>query len=137
MVFDHIGIFVRSLEDGRRHLESFLGIRNWTPAVEDPLQKVVVQFGCDSSNVCYEIVAPFGEGDPVSPVLKTGRNILNHVAYQVDGIEGALQSFRVAGGMPLGEPKPAAAFGGRRIAFVLTPLAMIVELIEKEKTIET
>lgn len=130
MIFDHIGVFVASLPEGRRHLEAFLGVQQWTLPVEDPLQKVVVQFGTDGSGMRYEIVAPWGVGDPVTPVLKTGRNILNHVAYRVVNLEQALSAMRAAGGMPLGEPKPATAFDGRRIVFILTPLRLIVELIE-------
>jgi hypothetical protein len=34
--------------------------------------------------------------------------------------------------MPLGEPRPAVAFGGARVIFFLTPLRMIVELVETE-----
>jgi hypothetical protein len=32
--------------------------------------------------------------------------------------------------VPTGEPKPAIAYGGRRVQFFFTPLHMIVELIE-------
>ncbi|WP_126444185.1 VOC family protein [Sulfuricystis multivorans] len=129
MIFDHIGIFVSSLEEGRRQLWP-LGIRDWTEAVEDRLQKVTVAFGYDDRGLCYEIIAPLGEGGPVTPVLRSGRNILNHVAYRVADLDQTVQDLRSAGSMPLGEAKPAAAFAGRRIVFVLTPLRMILELIE-------
>lgn len=131
MIFDHIGVFVPSLESGRAHLETFLGIKTWHEAVEDPLLKVKVQFGEDTSGIRYEAVAPFGEGDPVTPVLRSGRNILNHVAYRVGDLVGKLAQLREAGGLPLGPPRPAVAFAGKRVAFVLTPLRMVVELIEE------
>jgi len=130
MIFDHIGIFVSALAEGRRHLDLLLGVKHWTEPVEDPQQKVVVQFGVDSSGIRYEIVAPCGNGNPVTQVLTSGRNILNHVAYRVADIDAALSEMRNSGSLPLGEAKPATAFNGNRIAFVLTPLRMIMELIE-------
>lgn len=130
MIFDHIGIFVPSLELGRRHLGDAMYVSEWTAPIEDPIQKVVVQFGLDRSDTRYELVAPFGAGDPVTPVLKSGRNILNHVAYRVHGLDSSLADLRSKGFLPLGEPKPALAFDGRRIVFLLTPLRMMIELIE-------
>jgi methylmalonyl-CoA/ethylmalonyl-CoA epimerase len=111
-------------------LEAFLGVRRWTEPVQDPLHEVSVQFGVDASEVRYEIVAPFGDGSPVTPVLRTARNILNHVAYRVGDIDEVLAEMRRAGAMPLGPPMPATAFGGRRIVFALLPSRMIIELIE-------
>lgn len=69
-------------------------------------------------------------GDPVTPVLRSGRNILNHVAYRCTDLDQTVQKLRLAGCLPLGEAKPAAAFAGRRIIFVLTPCRVIFELIE-------
>ena len=125
-----MGIFVSTVELGRKHLSSFLGVKDWTEEVEDRVQKVIVQFGIDHSGICYEIVAPFGEGNPVDSVLKQRKNILNHVAYLVPNITETVNIFRDQGGIPLDDPKPAAAFDNRNIVFVLLPIGLIVELIE-------
>ncbi|MBV1776292.1 VOC family protein [Burkholderiaceae bacterium DAT-1] len=130
MKFDHIGVFVTSLELGRTHLAAILDIHEWTDPIDDPIQKVSVQFGLDSSGIRFELVAPNGEGNPVTPVLGSGKNILNHVAYTVPDLDKKLAELRAARCMPLGPAQPATAFDGRRIAFVLTPLRMIIELIE-------
>ena len=86
MKFDHIGIFVKSLEIGQKHLTKIFKINNWSQIYYDPVQKVDVQFGYDISNICYELVAPNGENNPVDKVLKDGKNVLNHVAYKVNNI---------------------------------------------------
>lgn len=130
MRFDHIGIFVADLDDGRRWLAALLPVREWTGVYEDPGLKVRVQFGLDASGVRYELVAPFGPGNPVDTVLKTGKGILNHVAYRVPDLEAAAQRLRAEGSVPLGPPAPAVAFGGRRVVFFFTPLRFVIELIE-------
>ena len=87
MKFDHIGIFVPSIAKGRKYLESILHVSNWTEPIDDPIQKVSVQFGKDILGICYEIVAPYGENNPVEALLSQSKNILNHVAYKVDNID--------------------------------------------------
>lgn len=131
MIFDHIGIFVPDLASGRSRMQQFLPIDRWSQPVDDPLLRVSLQFGYEASGIRYEIVAPFGPDDPVTPLLKTGHALLNHVAYRVSDLDAALIRLRQAGGLPVAPPKPALAFGGRRVAFMLTPLRFILELIEE------
>jgi len=133
MIFDHIGIFVKDLEKGRELLTSLLPINEFTGPIEDPGLHVIVQFCTDASGVRYELVAPFGENNPVAGVLKSGRNILNHVAYRVRHLEMECVRLREMGCVPLGKPAPAVAFGGKRVVFYLTPLTFIIELIENDE----
>ncbi len=130
MQFDHLGVFVKTLEQGRAVLESIVPIATASDPCHDPLLKVSVQFLRDTSGIRYEIVAPNGPGNPVDAVLSEQRGILNHVAYSVPDFDAQVARLREARCMPLGEPRPAVAFGGARVIFFLTPLRLIVELIE-------
>ncbi len=130
MIFDHIGLFVGDLDQGRRKLAALLPIAAWSDPIEDAGLKVRIQFATDTSGVRYELVAPFGEGDPVSGVLQSGQAILNHVAYRVADLDAELGRLRAEGALPLGPPSPAVAFGGRRVVFLLTRLRFILELVE-------
>ena len=130
MQFDHIGIFVESLGKGREHLSQMLEIEGWTEETHDDLLKVSVQFGEDASGQRYELVAPRGEGNPVSGSLERRANLLNHVAYRVEDLDVAMALWREAKAIPLGAPKPAKAFDGARVAFFMSPLGFIVELID-------
>lgn len=130
MIFDHIGLFVPDLAVGHRHLTGMLPIVDTTEPIDDPGLKVRVQFCIDTSAIRYELVAPFGEGNPVSGVLESGKNILNHVAYRVADIQIENERLRDEGAVPLGPAQPALAFAGRPVMFLLTPLRFIVELIE-------
>lgn len=131
MKFDHIGIFVHEIAAGDAALSASIPIARRSEVFTDPVIKVKVQFLFDESGICYELVAPFGEGNPVDGVLKTRRNVLNHVAYRTADLDAALADQRAKGAFPLNEPTPAVAFGGKRVVFLMTPLNFIIELIEE------
>jgi methylmalonyl-CoA/ethylmalonyl-CoA epimerase len=128
MQFDHIGVFCKNLEIGKKKLSEILPIVKSSKIFKDPLLKVSVQFLFDNNNICYELVAPNGVGNPVDLVLK--KNTLNHIAYKVSNFNYIIKKYRKLGCMPLSTPKKAVAFHGARVIFFLTPLNIIVELIE-------
>lgn len=133
MIFDHIGLFVHDIDHGRQHLQALLPIVSWTEVIDDPGMNVRVQFGVDRSAIRYELVAPFGDPNPVSGALASGTNILNHIAYQCDNLDSEMEALRRHGSLPIGPAQPAVAFGGRRVAFYLTPLLFVIELVEAEQ----
>ena len=130
MKFDHIGVVVPSLARGREHLNGIFGIQRWTIEFADEINGVYVQFGLDSSELCYEIVAPLGENSPVQRTLAVRDRILNHVAYLVPDLDQSAIQLRANRCLPAGSPNPAIAYGGSRIQFFISPLKFIVELIE-------
>lgn len=130
MKFDHIGVVTRSLEKGRKVLEATVGVHEWTRTWDDPVNGVFIQFGRDASGVCYELLVPNGPDSPVQEALSTRKAILNHVAYLVDDLDAAAARLLDGGCAPAGPPKPAIAYGGKRIQFFVTPLWLIVELVE-------
>lgn len=131
MLFDHIGLVVPDLASGECYCRDVLGLNRFSAAVLDPLQNVWVQFGYDEAGICYELVAPAGENSPVAQVLKTRRNVLNHLAYRVASLVTSAERLRTQRHLPLGPSQPAVAFGGAHVQFFLSPLGHIVELIEE------
>lgn len=130
MQFDHIGVVAASLEDGRAALSGLIEVKRWTREFTDPIQRVHIQFGLDSSGVCYELIAPSENDSPVSKALQKGRHTLNHVAYLVADLALAGERMRAMGSVSTSDPHPAVAYGGKRIQFFVTPLRLLVELIE-------
>ena len=128
--FDHLGIVVGSLEKGRRVLGTTFSIDRWTEAVDDPDNGVQVQFGLGNGGVNYELVVPLSQDSPVFDALKSRKNILNHVAYLVRDLRTAAARMKSAKAFPVTEPTPAVAYGGAPIQFFVTPVGLIVELIE-------
>lgn len=131
MEFDHIGIFVKSLEIGREQLNCIFEIKKWDKPVIDNVQGVKVQFGYDSCGICYELVSPYAKVNPVDNVLKQAKNILNHVAYKVDDINYEIKRLEKSNNILITGPVKAKAFNDKKIAFLYTPLRFIIELIEK------
>jgi methylmalonyl-CoA/ethylmalonyl-CoA epimerase len=130
MQFDHIGVIASSLEAGRAALNAALEIPSWTEEFADPVNEVYVQFGADSSGICYELIVPFGESSPVTKALSTGKNILSHVAYLVSDLAKERDRLHAAGAVATSLPKPAVAYGGNQIQFFVTPMRIMIELIE-------
>ena len=98
--------------------------------IEDPTIGVKVQFGLENSGLRYELVAPFGVESPITNYLEKNGNMFHHIAYQVANFNMKCCELRKLGWVPLGEPKPAVAFSGKRVAFFLSPTRLIFELIE-------
>ena len=82
MKLHHIGIFVKDINFGFSHLEKIIDIKNMSDIIYDGGLKVAVQFLYDADNICYELVAPFGVDNPVDGCLASGKNILNHLAFE-------------------------------------------------------
>ncbi|HEH9395575.1 VOC family protein [Aeromonas salmonicida] len=131
MQFDHIGLVVPDLACGVTYCREVLGLSRFSVAVEDPLQRVWVQFVYDEHGLCYELVAPAGEESPVAQVLNTRRNVINHLAYRVTSLQESAERLREQRHLPLGSSQPAIAFGGAHVQFFLSPFGHIVELIEE------
>ena len=128
--FDHIGLVVADMADGRQFLEGMFGIDRWTQVFEDPGIGVYVQFGGAGDGPCYELISPLGETSPVTTALKRGVNILNHVAYLTADLDADAERLQARGSMMAGPAKPAVAYGGARVQFWITPQRFMVELIE-------
>lgn len=128
--FHHIGLFVKDLDFGLEQLEKIIQVAGVSEVISDENLLVLIRFVTDNSGVRYELVAPFGDGNPVERALETNRNLLNHVAYVSDSFDNDGAELRRAGAIPLGLPKQAKAFDGRRVVFFLTKLGFIYELVE-------
>ena len=132
LFFDHLGLIVPDLAGGRDFLASALGVVRWTPAVDDERLQVRVQFGSSAAgSMVYELIAPFGERSPIANALRSGKHILNHVAYRTADLEKAGQRLRSQGCYPAGDAQPAMAYGGKRVQFFVSPLRFVIELVEK------
>ena len=100
---------------------------------EDPHQRVKVAFLSTSEGAAQiELVEPNGEDSPVQSFLRSKGGGLHHVCYQVPDLDSGLSEMRSRGALLVKRPQPAVAFGGRRIAWVLTPEKLLVELLEAE-----
>jgi methylmalonyl-CoA/ethylmalonyl-CoA epimerase len=98
----------------------------------DPNQKVKVAFlTTRPGDAQVELVEPDGRDSPVLRFLNEKGGGLHHACYEVQDLERELSDFRSRGSLIVKRPKPAVAFQGRRIAWVLTPEKFLIELLEQ------
>jgi methylmalonyl-CoA/ethylmalonyl-CoA epimerase len=128
--FDHLGVVVKSITKGQRSIRETLNVVEWTTPVLDSINGVEVVFGRDAGGMVYELVAPIDESSPVYGALAARKNLLNHVAYLVADLGAAAAQMRALGCAPTSDPKPALAYENHCIQFFVTPLSIVVELIE-------
>lgn len=126
----HVGYVVASIEQAMPGFVRSLAARWDERIIHDPLQKVKVAFLTTRvEDPQIELVEPAGEDSPVLRFLEQGGG-LHHVCYEVEDLEKELADFRSRGAVIAKRPKPAVAFGGRRIAWVITAEKLLVELLE-------
>jgi methylmalonyl-CoA/ethylmalonyl-CoA epimerase len=131
--FHHVGYVVANIaatvEGFKRSLDA-----QWDGCVyEDPHQKVKVTFlTTRRGDPQIELVEPAGEDSPVLRFLREKGSGLHHVCYEVEDLERSMAEMRTRGAMIARRPKPAVAFQGRQIAWMLTAEKLLVELLERQ-----
>jgi len=129
--FHHIGLIVDNLDKGKNYLESLVSNLVWSDIYNDLNIGVTVMFGTSTEGMRYELIVPLGTDSPISNHLATKGNMLHHIAYIVENFEEKRTELRTLKFIPLGEPKSAVAFNGKKVAFFLTPIRTIIEIVEK------
>lgn len=129
MKLNHIGIVVSNIKDKLKFYERICGpFVPIPPIIPDETQDVNVCF-IDVGKVTFELIEPVNENSPVSNFLKKGGGI-NHLCLEVENIEEAFRLTKDIGGLIVREPASAAAFAGKRIAFVFFKELGLVEFLE-------
>ncbi len=126
--FHHIGVACRSFLSEQPRFEA-LGYRQEGADAFDPIQNVQVRF-LVGGGPRVELVCGDGHQGPLAAWLKSGAKMY-HLAYVVDRMPEAVAFLSGQGAKLIVPPVPAAAFDGRKIAFVMLPNMLLVELIER------
>lgn len=129
--FHHVGIAVHDLAEAIPVYQRLFGYVCISGPFDDPIQKVAVCFlsrgECDP---VLELVAPLGENSPVDRTLKKGGGTY-HICYEVPNIRPAIDHLTNAGCFLISGPVPAVAFQMREIAWLMTNVNLLVELVER------
>jgi methylmalonyl-CoA/ethylmalonyl-CoA epimerase len=76
-----------------------------------------------------ELVAPLGPESPIDRILKRGGGTY-HVCYEVPDINAAIAHLVGQGSFLISGPVPAVAFEMREIAWLMTEVNLLVELVQ-------
>jgi len=126
----HVGILVPDLPRAVAEYADRFGCSVESQAIEDPAQTSVVQFlRLPGAPSWLELVTPNGPDSKLANALRKGGG-LNHLCYEVADIAAACAHLRDRAMLSVGDPTPAVAFGGRRVAWLMDPSRLLVELVE-------
>lgn len=115
--FHHVGIAIKKMDDNLSRVK-----------VHDPLQRVYVAF-VDLYGCPVEFVEPASEDSPVQKILERGASTY-HVCFTVPDIHQAIQNAKQYDCACIAQPVGAAAFQGRKIAWLRSKDYGIIELLE-------
>jgi methylmalonyl-CoA/ethylmalonyl-CoA epimerase len=129
MVIDHIGIVVRSLEEGVRQWEELFGYRQSSATVTNTRQKVRVVFLSKPDSIIVKLVEPSGPDSPVAGYARKGGG-LHHLCFRCGDLKTEIPALKAKGTRFVVPPQPGEAFGNHDIAFFLADGGLNVELID-------
>ncbi len=129
---DHLGIAVKSIEEGKNFWTKALGLE--FEGVETVAEQKVTTafFPVGESEVeLLESTAPDG---PIANYLEKKGEGIQHIAFRVESIEAALNELKEKG-IRLIDEKPRIGAGGAKIAFLhpKSTNGVLVELCERSK----
>lgn len=127
--FHHIGVACRRIENEQRGWTA-LGYVPDGDRFEDPLQGIAGLF-MTGPGPRVELLEELPGSDTLTPFLEAGTKMY-HQAFEVPDLEKTLAYLQQQRAKALSSPKPAIAFGGRRVVFVMLPTRLIAEFIEME-----
>jgi methylmalonyl-CoA/ethylmalonyl-CoA epimerase len=126
--FHHLGIASKSILVDIASL-THQGYQVVSELIEDPLQGVRVQF-MEGGGPRIELVTPLNPSSPGPLAAIFASNIkIYHWAFEVPDIDIEIARLREARCRLISPCKPAVAFDGRSIAFLIQPNSMLLELI--------
>ena len=127
MKFQHVGITVEDIDSGlQMWKEIFIDVLEQLSVKKcfDPLQEVELCL-FEAGNLKIELVS----GEKVKNFLRRGTKIY-HICFEVDNLERKIENLINKGCILVSPPKPAVLFEGRRVAFLITPMGFLIELLE-------
>jgi methylmalonyl-CoA/ethylmalonyl-CoA epimerase len=128
--FHHVGVAVRDMQVAIPIYKNLFDYDLISGPFDDPIQNVSVCFlSRGEGDTVIELVAPLGPNSPIDRTLKKGGGTY-HVCYQVPDIQAAIVHLKEQGSFLLSGPVPAVAFGMREIAWLLTEVDLLVELVQ-------
>jgi methylmalonyl-CoA/ethylmalonyl-CoA epimerase len=130
--FHHVGIAVPDLTIAIPGYRELFGYEIVLGPFDDPIQNVsVCLMSRGWGDPMIELVAPLGPKSPVDRILRSGGGTY-HVCYEVPEIRAAIEHLVSRDALLVSGPDPAVAFGGREIAWLMTGVNLLVELLQKE-----
>jgi len=132
MVIDHLGIVVKSIEEGIKYWEKVFEYRQLTEIVTNSKQKVKVVFLSKDQSLTIKLVEPVDNSSPVYNLAQKGGG-LHHICFRCEDMNLELEHLSEMGLRVLAGLQPGEAFENENIAFVYARHGLNIELIDTTK----
>ncbi|HQF42569.1 MAG TPA: VOC family protein [Ignavibacteriaceae bacterium] len=132
MIIDHLGIVVKSIEEGIKYWEEVFGYKQMTEVVINTRQKVKVVFLKKENSLLIKLIEPTDETSSVYRVSRKGGG-LHHLGFRCKDINAEITRLKSLGLRIITNPEPGEAFENNQIAFLLGNQALNIELIDTDK----
>jgi methylmalonyl-CoA/ethylmalonyl-CoA epimerase len=131
MVVDHLGLVVKSIEQGIEYWEKVFGYKQMTEMVINTRQKVKVVFLSKENSLLIKLIEPTDETSPIYRIARKGGG-LHHLAFRCKEISEEITRLKSLGLRVITNPQPGEAFENNQIAFLLGDQALNIELIDTD-----
>ena len=132
MIIDHIGIVVKSLDEGIENWKTLFGYDQMTEVVTNSRQKVKVVFLEKEGSMPVKLIEPSDNTSPIYVFARRGGG-LNHLCFKCRDLDKSLAELAAKGAKVLVPPQPGEAFENKKISFVYANQGLNIELIDTEK----
>ena len=129
MKIDHIGYAVKRID---KAIAAFLKLGfEFEPVIDDADRNVKLAFG-NKDGYRIELVAPLDkkQESPVDQYLSNAVGTPYHICYESENLDAEIDELVKQGFKVVIEPRPAVAFGGRRVVFMMSIGFGLMEIVE-------
>lgn len=126
----HIGYLVKKIEKAKQAFLA-LGYRIEQDTVLDDLRNVKICF-LIKDGYRIELISPVSTDSVVSGLMKKYKNSPYHICYETVDLDASAAELTADGFLAIDTPTPAPALGGRRVVFLTSASAGMIELLEKD-----
>lgn len=130
MKINHIGYAVKRIDRALGAFEK-LGY-TFEPVIDDTDRNVKLAFGM-KDGYRIELVAPLDkkQESPVDQYLSNAIGTPYHICYESENLDAEIEELKSQGYKVVIEPKPAVAFGGKRVVFMMNIGFGLMEIVER------
>lgn len=126
--FHHVGVAVKSIEHSLEFLKNLGTTDGFSTIVVDDRQNVKLAIG-KWNGLTIELVEGIGEKNPVAGWLK--REVaLYHLCFETDNFDRVVNELAKGDYILVSPPMPSRLFDEKRIAFFMTELGFLIEILE-------
>jgi methylmalonyl-CoA/ethylmalonyl-CoA epimerase len=131
----HTGFVVSSIAEGIDRWRATLSAISISETFQDDTQGARVAFlgFAPGGSALLELVEPVTADSPTGRFLHKGGG-LHHLCFEVDDLDAQIRAMEAMKARLIRYPKPAVAFRGRRIAWMVTRDKLLVEYLERNCT---